>query len=100
MAKIFYQGTLAQYNTYQTWVNDSARANIVSGGNVYQVEGVNAPAKQKATKWSAAISHPANEDDYIWEFGAYKNDAYGLTEYALAEAIANGHISDDDPSEL
>jgi hypothetical protein len=97
MAKIFYQGTLAQYNTYQTWVSDPARANISEGGNVYQVKGIAAPEKQKATKYSEAITHPTNEDDYVWEFGAHKNDAYGLTEYTLIEAIASGHVSDDDP---
>ncbi len=100
MAKIFYQGTLDQYNTYKTWVNDTSRANICVGGEVYQKEGVDVPANQKNDQYSAAIPHISIDGSYIWEFGAYPNPLYGLTEYSLEEAVSNGYISNDDPSSL
>lgn len=99
-SKIFYQGTEAQYDTYQTWVNDAGRANIPAEGTINQISGVDAPNNQRTVKYSEKIPHSVNGDDFVWEFGLYPNVTYGLTEYTLTEAVSNGYISNDDPSTL
>ena len=98
--KRFYKVTDAEYDTYQAWANDPARANIPAGGIVYQVLGYNAPDKQRGTQHSAKIPHLVNSNENICEFFDQPNPALGYTEYTLTEAVTNGYISNDDPSEL
>jgi hypothetical protein len=98
--KIFYKVNDAEYDTYQTWAADPARANIPDGGKVCQIMGYNEPDRQRVDYYSAKIPHETNPDDNICEFGDYPNPAFGFIEYTLTEAVSNGYISNDDPFEL
>jgi hypothetical protein len=62
--------------------------------------GYNAPDKQRVVTWSAKIPHLVNQNDNVCEFGEYPNPAFGFIEYTMTEAVSNGYISDDDPSQL
>jgi hypothetical protein len=91
-AKIYYQGTQNDFDTWHTWVCDPTRANIPDGGRINKILNTEKPDNQRTTTYSDAIAHPTNADDFIWFFGDYPKADMGLTEYTLTEAITSGHI--------
>lgn len=70
---MYHRGTLAQFNTWHEVA--MAAEGITPEGKIGFVDGEPAPQNQRTTAYSSTTQNPDKTDDYVWQYGAYK-DSY------------------------
>lgn len=68
----YHRGTLEEFNAWHE--NVKILEGIPIDGKIGNVSGVPAPNNQRTMTYSDPISHPVNEDDYIWGYGKYSDE--------------------------
>lgn len=65
---MYHRGTFSEFNT---WHNG---AKVAEGlPKVGYVNNVSAPFNQQTTAYSLSVQNPNKSDDYIWQYGAYRD---------------------------
>ena len=88
MSKKYHRGTLEEFNTW----HDSAKisANIPHEGKINAISGIPAPDNQRTIAAASAISHPTNQNDYIWIFSHYEDTQ--RPKFSLEEVKTEGFL--------
>lgn len=82
----FYRGTQVEFDTWHA-IAMSGEGITLPEGKVSIVNGVPDPSIQKTMAYSRAISHPTNEDDYVWAYGDYTDGEKTSLSFSECEAL-------------